>query len=262
MAYNPYTEKSDCLPQFWKDKYEKEAPKFWDKFYLRNQTNFFKDRHWLDREFADLRYDGTSIGNERKVVLEVGCGVGNAIFPILESNPAAMVYGFDFSPNAIQLVKSHPLYASGRCVAEVCDIVHDEIPACVPRAGVDVVLLCFVLSAIAPEHFMSIVHKLKSIVRPGGCVVFRDYAAGDLAMSRFQRACGKGLSSTKIDDRFFVRQDGTRSYFFETDEVRKLFTDASFVVESCAVFEKEVVNRKQDLVMHRKWLQGEFRLPK
>jgi len=28
--------------------------KNWDMFYKRNQTNFFKDRHWTEREFGEL----------------------------------------------------------------------------------------------------------------------------------------------------------------------------------------------------------------
>ncbi len=33
----------DCMIQV--QKLEKDAVKNWDKFYMRNQTNFFKDRH-------------------------------------------------------------------------------------------------------------------------------------------------------------------------------------------------------------------------
>ena len=34
---------------------EKDARKNWDKFYMRNTTNFFKDRHWTTREFEELK---------------------------------------------------------------------------------------------------------------------------------------------------------------------------------------------------------------
>lgn len=33
---------------------DKHAALNWDKFYRSNKTNFFKDRHYLDREFPEL----------------------------------------------------------------------------------------------------------------------------------------------------------------------------------------------------------------
>ena len=47
---------------------------------------------------------------------QVGCGAGNTIFPLLEINPDLIVYACDFAPSAIQIVKAHPAYSSGRCV--------------------------------------------------------------------------------------------------------------------------------------------------
>lgn len=47
--------KDDVLvSEFKQNKLEKEAKKNWDLFYKRNSTNFFKDRHWISREFAEL----------------------------------------------------------------------------------------------------------------------------------------------------------------------------------------------------------------
>lgn len=43
------------VPPFWINKYKKEAAKNWDLFYKRNTTKFFKDRHWTDREFEELK---------------------------------------------------------------------------------------------------------------------------------------------------------------------------------------------------------------
>jgi hypothetical protein len=36
------------------EKYNKDAAKYWDKFYKHNTTHFFKDRHWILREFPEL----------------------------------------------------------------------------------------------------------------------------------------------------------------------------------------------------------------
>ena len=39
------------------------------------------------------------------MLLEAGCGVGNAIFPILKERDGVFIYACDFSPRAVQFVK-------------------------------------------------------------------------------------------------------------------------------------------------------------
>lgn len=36
-------------------EFEGKAARYWDIFYKHNSINFFKDRHWLDREFPEIR---------------------------------------------------------------------------------------------------------------------------------------------------------------------------------------------------------------
>jgi 2-polyprenyl-3-methyl-5-hydroxy-6-metoxy-1,4-benzoquinol methylase len=43
--------------------------------------------------------------------LQVGCGVGNSIFPLLDINPQLRVFACDFSATAVQIVQQHPQYA-------------------------------------------------------------------------------------------------------------------------------------------------------
>ncbi len=46
----------------------------WDRFYTRNESKFFKDRHWMTREWPVL------LDVERvRVCCELGCGVGNSV---------------------------------------------------------------------------------------------------------------------------------------------------------------------------------------
>lgn len=53
-----------------------------------DQANFFKDRHWTDREFEDLgalvtgETEAVPTAGPSKIVLEVGCGVGNLLYPL------------------------------------------------------------------------------------------------------------------------------------------------------------------------------------
>ena len=93
------------LNQFQQIKLEKEAKRNWDLFYKRNSTNFFKDRHWITREFPELRKVLSKLDFSHPVMLEVGCGVGNTLFPLLEENDAVFVHAFDFSPRAVEFVK-------------------------------------------------------------------------------------------------------------------------------------------------------------
>ena len=44
------------------------------------------------------------------IFCELGCGVGNAFFPIKEKYPNLYIYGFDFSKTAIDLIKKHEKY--------------------------------------------------------------------------------------------------------------------------------------------------------
>lgn len=49
-------------------------------------------------------------------ILEVGCGVGNTIFPILKTNnsPKLQLYGCDFAATAVELLKQDPQYDQKR----------------------------------------------------------------------------------------------------------------------------------------------------
>ena len=57
--YAPYTvlfanTAADLVPEHWVARYEREAAKNWDKFYLRHGSTFFRDRHYLGKEWSEL----------------------------------------------------------------------------------------------------------------------------------------------------------------------------------------------------------------
>jgi SAM-dependent methyltransferase len=227
-----------------------EADQQWDKFYGIHQNRFFKDRNWLFTEFPEL--------NEIKEgsILELGCGVGNTVYPILETNVSTdlKVYCCDFSQTAVDLVKQHPQYeAGGRCHAFVCDISQPDWTDRVPfkEASLDIVILLFVLSALDPSDVDKVVDNLQTYLKPGGLVLFRDYGRYDLAQLRYKP--GKCLS-----DNFYVRGDGTKCYFFTEDDVQDLFVKRGFKTEQCKVDRRLQVNRGKKLKMYRVWLQCKF----
>ena len=68
-------------------KYEKETGKHWNTFYKNHSVNFFKDRHYLQTEFEVL-----SPSTERRTLLELGCGVGNTVYPLIAEDPLLKVH--------------------------------------------------------------------------------------------------------------------------------------------------------------------------
>lgn len=64
-----------------------------------------------------------------KIILEVGCGVGNFIFPLIQEFPSDFwfAYACDFSPRAVQMVKDNPLYDQTKIKAFQCDITSNDL---------------------------------------------------------------------------------------------------------------------------------------
>jgi hypothetical protein len=50
----------------------------------------------------------------------------------------------------------------------------------------DVAMLCFVLSAVAPQSQPRFIQHVCAALKPSGLLLFRDYADGDLAQKRFR----------------------------------------------------------------------------
>lgn len=244
-----------CVSDFKQNKLEKEAQKNWDLFYKRNTTKFFKDRHWTKREFDELCPVEAETG--RRTVLEVGCGVGNFIWPLLQEDQSMFFYACDFSPRAVQFVKDNPNYDPSRCSAFQCDITNDDLSGNVPQDSVDVVSMIFVLSAIHPDKMEAALSNIIKVMRPGGCLLFRDYGLYDYAMLRF-------APGHKLSENFYVRQDGTRAYYFTTEKVLELAERCGFdrSQSQCEYVQRETVNKKEDLCVPRIFVQGKFLKPK
>ncbi|PIA42946.1 hypothetical protein AQUCO_02000416v1 [Aquilegia coerulea] len=243
-----YPTSNTGISPFWKEKYEREAKKYWDIFYKKHQDRFFKDRHYLDKEWGSY-FDELN----PKVILEVGCGAGNTIFPLMATYPDIFVHACDFSPRAVDLVKSHKDFTEDRVNAFVCDLTVDELSKDVPPSSVDIITMIFVLSAVAPEKMSQVLQNISKVLKPNGLVLLRDYALGDLAQERLT------CKDQKISENFYVRGDGTRAFYFSEDFLTNLFKSNGFEVIEAGLCCKQVENRSQELVMNRRWIQAVFR---
>ncbi|XP_063308357.1 tRNA N(3)-methylcytidine methyltransferase METTL6 isoform X2 [Pelobates fuscus] len=243
----------ELVSEFKQLKLEREAQKNWDLFYKRNTTNFFKDRHWTTREFEELKAC-REFEDQRLTILEAGCGVGNCFFPLLEEDPHLFVYACDFSPRAVEFVKKNPSYSEDTCRAFQCDLTKDELTDTITEESVDVATLIFVLSAIHPDKMQIAVRNIYKVLKPGGYVLFRDYGLHDYAMLRFK-------SGSRLGDNFYVRQDGTRSYFFTNEYLLQLFTEAGYEEVLNEYVFRETVNKKEGLCVPRIFVQSKFRKP-
>lgn len=230
------------------DDVEKNNKKYWDLFYKRNETRFFKDRNWTVNEFREFVDEDLGSG----VLLEVGCGVGNFIFPLLSWSNIQYIHACDISPRAVDFVKQNPLYDTNKINAFTCDITQDSVLSQVPASSVDIATLIFVLSAIHPDKFSAVVKNLHSLLKPGGIVLFRDYGLYDMAQLRFK-------PGRKISDNLYMRQDKTRSYFFSTELVTELFTLNGFEIINCSYITRKTVNVKENIDVDRTFLQAKVK---
>lgn len=244
-----YSTPSNEVTPFWKEKYERDAKKYWDVFYKRHQDRFFKDRHYLDKEWGHYFSEA-----EEKVVLEVGCGAGNTIFPLAATYPGIFIHACDFSPRAVDLVKAHKDFEEAKINAFACDLTSDDLIKHIPPSSVDIVTMIFVLSAVSPEKMPLVLQNIRKIMKPNAYVLFRDYATGDLAQERFT------CKDQKLSENFFVRGDGTRAFYFSEEFLTSLFHQNGFVTEECGLCCKQVENRSRDIVMNRRWVQASFHL--
>lgn len=270
----------------------------WDSFYSVNRDSFFKDRHLLRSALPELMpeavradplrhipklsfgangedCDQTGLdtspadladGNDADLVfVEAGCGVGNALFPVLRANPRAFAYAFDFSATAISILQASSEYHPSRAQAFVADLALPETYVPVVKRPADYVVAVWALSALVPGSAMrAAVGGLAAILKPGGVLLLRDYADGDMRMVRFERRDAEKPGLPRNDEeeratRLFRRGDKTWAYFFRVDEAVQLMESVGLETVECRVEERVAENRKTGAVMRRRWLVGRFR---
>lgn len=227
----------------------------WDRFYTMHKCNFFKDRDWLMREFHELGVGGDA------VILDAGCGVGNSLFPIVRNvlpkiDSPITYLAVDCSNVALDTLRGrldNELPQTG-CVhvrLECRDLDSDDIddlPQC------DFVILVFTLSSVRFPG--EVAQKLAGRLKPGGLLLFKDYARLDMAHTRFKsEQCIHG-------DNTFLRRDETIARFFTAADLDRMF------VRKCGLEQVEMrtesrlqTNRAKKTEMYRRWIVCKYAKP-
>ena len=278
--------------RFNKDQKKKQdIAQHWNRFYQHHQTNFFNDRHYLSKAFPH-EFSASSSPQDKDVLLvEIGCGVGNNVLPLLERFPRWTIYGYDFSPVAVNLLRQDPRFqqASCRAHASVWDIStptpslsemeaqedddhHGECndsdhhgpvssssslsslpPTVSLREKADIVTLLFCLSALSPTDQRTAAQNMMLLLKPGGVLVFRDYGRYDQAQMKL------GTSRSKqLDDNFYVKSDGTRCYYFTLQDLTRLFGNELETLE-LGYIRRVYHNRSNQQQRRRVWVQARFK---
>ncbi|KAH0691061.1 hypothetical protein KY285_018264 [Solanum tuberosum] len=222
----------------------RRSQQYWDKFYKLHKNKFFKDRHYLEKDWGRY-FDDEIESSNGKVVLEVGCGAGNTIFPLIAAFPKLYVHACDFSAKAVTLVKSHANYSSEKINVFVCDAANDDLCANVVPFTVDVVTLIFTLSAVSPCKMASILENCKQVLKPNGHILLRDYAVGDSAQVKLHDR------NQMISENFYFRGDGTCSFYFSETYTSTLFQSAGFAIVDINTYCKEITNHSRNITMQR-----------
>ncbi|GAB1296954.1 tRNA N(3)-methylcytidine methyltransferase METTL2 [Apodemus speciosus] len=232
-------------------------------------------------------------------ILEVGCGVGNTVFPILQTNnnPNLFVYCCDFSATAVELLKILPdppafafpknarispllvtrsgffwwekqywhlkrtnsEYDPSRCFAFVHDLCDEDQSYPMPEDSLDVIVLIFVLSAIVPDKTPT--RRMQKVI----IKLSRLLRPGGVMLlrdyGRYDMAQLRFKKGQCLSGNFYVRGDGTRVYFFTQDELHALFTAAGLEKVQNLVDRRLQVNRGKQLTMYRVWIQCKYSKP-
>ncbi|KAK2402618.1 Methyltransferase family protein [Trifolium repens] len=269
----------------------------WKQFHTRHSTGkFYKERRYLLKEFPELLSSSPSNSNPK--LLEVGCGNGSTILPILRANKNIVVYACDCSDetlekakeiitaNAVDLFKHHfhtfccDISTNGFPNWLACHTCRDQFlqkqSCCLSDYKEDNGLqLRDSCSSdefdrcVGGVDFITLIFTLSAVPlerMPRSIKeCFTVLKPGGMVLFRdyglYDMTMLRFESDKRVGFREYMRSDGTRSYFFCLNTVRNLFLDAGFIeleLDYCCV---KSVNRKKGKSMRRVWVHGKFQKP-
>ena len=241
------------------------AAERWDAHYHTNIRNYH-DRRYLQNEFAPLAALLAADSKRAAVLLETGCGAGNAVLPLLAATRRLRVLACDISAAAVDLVRERCARGSlgPPALLPLCGTLAPTrcCPTRCPPAASTSYSAYQGVSALPPDRLATAFANLYACLAPGGALLLRDYGRRDLKQLKFARANGaRAGCGWRRADEWYVRGDGTTVVFFSEVRLRELATAAGFEVESLAEDHRLVVNRATQTKMRRVWVCNVFRKP-
>ncbi|KAL3133398.1 hypothetical protein ABBQ38_007267 [Trebouxia sp. C0009 RCD-2024] len=251
-----------CLPLHQQQQQQQAASSWqyekgcWEAFHARDNATarFYKERRYLLLEFPCL-----TISQPPQHFLEIGCGCGSSLLPVLKANPSCSVTGTDLSPTAVHMFKQAAATA-GIAADRVTGYAADSTqPTALPhpaagtgRQGADAVLLIFTLAAVAPQEMAAMLHTAFQALQPGGLLLIRDHGLYDMTHLRLP-------PEQQLADKLYRRLDGTTCYFFTIEDLQARAEAAGFTTQECKYACTSLLNRKKQVHMKRVFVHGVFK---
>ena len=229
-----------------------EQALYWERsFEAGTARRNFKERRYLLRQFPLLE-------REQLRVLEVGCGTGSSVLPILKGNASAHVFASDPSQSAVRITRelSELAGVGERLTTSVAATTASTTGgtgfASTPQ--VDVALLVFTLSAIASDVARrELTRALASALSPGGYLLFRDYGLFDVRMVK------DAATSPQVARGTFLRPGGSVRHYWSVEEVSALASDAGLAVAEARYCCTRLRNRRRGTVLDRVFVHAVLR---
>ncbi|XP_071708141.1 uncharacterized protein [Rutidosis leptorrhynchoides] len=268
----------------------------WNHFHARHSTGkFFKERRYLFKEFPEL----ASCVKYTKL-LEIGCGNGSTVLPILRYKENILVYACDCSTEALERT-TEVIYASNVVSPKtrfrpfcwdfstsripqwlICDSCHQTSPqkqnllllgpSELDDNGIslpDITSSKESECCIGGMDFVTLIFTLSAVPvdRMSAAVVecFSVLKPGGLLFFRdyglYDMTMLRFEADQRVGFREYKRSDDTRSYFFSLDTARDLFLGTGFIQVELEYCCVKSVNRRKEKTMRRVWVHGKFQKP-
>lgn len=135
-----------------------DIPEEYDSMLQQGIALTGNDRHFFIHGRFDFLQQKLPVGFRPKLMLDYGCGTGDASAELASRFPQALVHGFDASAKAMA-------YASRSYQHSNLEFLLEKAPA---PASYDLIFLNCVIHHIQPKQRALVMQEITSLLKPGG----------------------------------------------------------------------------------------------